>query len=315
MWPEGILNLRKSRDGSVLVGHVQNPKIPGDIWAADAGSREVRRITRSNHAGLELDKMILPKEHNFKARDGLTIHGLLYSPREISGNIPVIINVHGGPTTQARPGFDALHQYLLQKGFAIFDLNFRGSTGYGKTYARENNLRKRENELYDLEDAVNYLQSLESLKAENFAIMGASYGGYLTMAALTRLPETFTCGVSFVGVSDWVNALEAASPGLKASDRKEYGDIDNPEGRAFFKSISPIQYIDRVQAPIMVLHGVNDPRNPIGESDNFVQAIRDNGRDVEYLRFPDEGHGIRKMKNRITAYVRVAEFLEKHLNK
>ena len=129
----------------------------------------------------------------------------------------------------------------------------------------------------------------------------------------TRLPEVFSCGVAFVGVSNWVTALEGASPSLKASDRLEYGDIDNIDDRKFFESISPIKYIEQVKSPIMVLHGANDPRDPVTESDRFVEGIRKNGGEVEYLRFPDEGHGIRKMNNRITAYVRVAEFLEQNL--
>lgn len=314
IWPKGTLTLTNSNNSTKLIAFVKSPKIPGDLWCWTPESGEVLQITRSNSAGLNLNDMVLPEAHSFKARDGLTIHGLLYSPKKMSQNTPVVVKVHGGPTGQARPRFDALSQYLIQKGFAIFDLNFRGSTGYGKTYARENNLRKRENELYDLEDAVTYLIDSNIANPEKTAIMGGSYGGYLTMAAMTRLPEVFKCGVAFVGVSNWITALEGASPALKAGDRLEYGDIDNPEDREFFKTISPIKYIDQVQSPVMVIHGANDPRDPVAESDRFVEGIRKNGGEVEYLRFPDEGHGIRKMNNRITAYVRVAEFLERNLN-
>lgn len=311
-WPQGVLSLATSKGSATVVGQVSSPQIPGDLWAW-SGSGEAQRITRSNHAGVDLEQMVLPQAHQFTARDGLTIHGLLYAPENLSSETPVVIRVHGGPTSQARPRFDALSQYLIQQGFAIFDLNFRGSTGYGKAYARENNLRKRENELYDLEDAVQYLSSQNIGNAKQMGIMGGSYGGYLTMAALTRLPKVFRTGVAFVGVSNWITALEGASPALKASDRQEYGDIDDPDDREFFTAISPITYIDQVEAPAMVLHGANDPRDPVTESDEFVDAIRANGGEVTYLRFPDEGHGIRKMNNRITAYVQVAEFLEKHL--
>lgn len=313
IWPKGILSLTKSNKSNKLIANIRSPKIPGDLWGWTPKSKEVLRITLSNNAGLNLSSMVLPKAHSFSARDGLTIHGLLYSPKKMSQSTPVVIKVHGGPTSQARPRFDALSQYLVAKGFAVFDLNFRGSTGYGKTYARENNLRKRENELYDLEDAVKYLTTSNIGNSGKTAVMGGSYGGYLTMAAMTRLPEVFKCGVAFVGVSNWVTALEAASPALKAADRLEYGDIDNPNDRLFFESISPIKYIDQVKSPVMVLHGANDPRDPVTESDRFVEGIRKNGGEVEYLRFPDEGHGIRKMNNRITAYVRVAEFLEQNL--
>ena len=313
-WPKGTLSLTASAGGEKIMAYINSPNIPGDLWSWAPSSKEVVQVTISNHAGLDMDSMVLPKAHSFSARDGLTIHGLLYAPQNLSQKTPVIIQVHGGPTSQARPGFGALTQYLVAKGFAVFDLNYRGSTGYGKTYARENNLRKRENELYDLEDAVKYLTENNIGNSKKIAIMGGSYGGYLTMAAMTRLPEVFTCGVAFVGVSNWVTALESASPELKAGDRLEYGDIDNPEDSVFFESISPIKYIDQVQSPVMVLHGANDPRDPVTESDRFVEGIRKNGGEVAYLRFPDEGHGIRKMNNRITAYVRVAEFLERNLN-
>ena len=163
------------------------------------------------------------------------------------------------------------------------------------------------------ESCTPHLSSQNIGNAKQMGIMGGSYGGYLTMAALTRLPKVFRTGVAFVGVSNWITALEGASPSLKASDRQEYGDIDDPDDREFFTTISPITYIDQVEAPSMILHGANDPRDPVIESDEFVGAIRANGGEVTYLRFPDEGHGIRKMKNRITAYVQVAEFLEKHL--
>lgn len=312
-WPEGIINLTTSKS-NILIATVRSPKTPSDLWVSTPKTKEVSRITVSSNAGLNLGRMVLPKAHSFAARDGLTLHGLIYAPKEMTASSPIVLKVHGGPTSQARPYFDALSQYLVAKGFVVFDFNFRGSTGYGKTYARENNLRKRENELYDLEDAVKYLSESNIGNAEKTAIMGGSYGGYLTMAAMTRLPEVFECGVAFVGVSNWVTALESASPSLKASDRLEYGDIDNPEDRQFFETISPYTYIDQVTSPVMVLHGANDPRDPVTESDRFVEGIRNNGGEAEYLRFPDEGHGIRKMNNRITAYVRVAEFLERNLN-
>lgn len=211
---------------------------------------------------------------------------------------------------QARPRFNAAHQYLLSRGIAVFDLNFRGSVGSGKRYARLNDRRLREHEIYDLADAIDWLRKEGKVDAESVAVMGRSYGGYLTMAAVARIPEYFSGGVAFVGVSNWVTALEGASPQLKASDRIEYGDISNPKDRKFFLQISPITHVANVKAPVMVLHGANDPRDPVAESDQFVRAIREQSGEIQYLRFPDEGHGIRKLSNRIIAYRRIAAFLE-----
>ncbi len=143
--------------------------------------------------------------------------------------------------------------------------------------------------------------------------MGGSYGGFMAFAALTQLPDRFRAGVGFVGVSNLVTALAGASPQLKASDRIEYGNIDDPEDREFLRELSPLTHIANVRAPLMVLHGANDPRDPVTEADQMVRAIRERGGDVEYLRFPDEGHGIRRLSNRIIAFRRVAAFLERTL--
>jgi dipeptidyl aminopeptidase/acylaminoacyl peptidase len=257
--------------------------------------------------------MVVPEPLDFPARDGVELHGLYYAPRGAPGDgaPPLLLSVHGGPTSQARPWFDAVLQYLLTRGIAVFDLNYRGSTGFGKSFARLNDGRLREAEYLDMEDAVRFLGESGRVDPARAAVMGGSYGGYLTMAGLARLPETFSAGVAFVGVSNWVTALEGASPQLKASDRVEYGDIDDPEDREFFRSISPITHVAGVRAPVMVVHGANDPRDPVTESDQYVRGVRERGGEVEYLRFPDEGHGIRKLENRLIAYRRIADFLER----
>ena len=229
---------------------------------------------------------------------------------------PVVLSVHGGPTAQARPDFNSVHQYLLARGYAIFDLNFRGSTGFGKRFARLDNGRLRPNAVKDMGAAIDWLaRSRHPVDASRAAVMGGSYGGYMTLAALTQLADKFGAGVNFVGVSNWVTALEGASPQLKASDRIEYGNIDDAADREFFRQLSPLTHVANIRSPLMVLHGANDPRDPVTEADQIVRAIRERGGDVEYLRFPDEGHGIRKLSNRIIAYRRVVRFLERTLGK
>ncbi|MDP2577344.1 MAG: S9 family peptidase [Candidatus Palauibacterales bacterium] len=318
--PRGIYALDWAAAAPVASIYVSGPQIPGDIWTWDAFSGSLYRATESAAAGIDLEQLIVPEPMSFTARDGEVLHGLLYLPIDIvpGGKPPVLLAVHGGPTSQARPRFNPVHQYLLTRGIAIFDLNFRGSTGYGKRYSRLDNGRLRPNAVFDMADALDWLgeeagEGAGIVDGSRAAVMGGSYGGYMTLAALTQLPDYFKGGVSTVGVSNWITALEGASPQLKASDRIEYGDIDDPDDRAFFVELSPITHVANVRAPLMVIHGANDPRDPVTESDQFVRAVREQGGEVLYLRFPDEGHGVRKLDNRITAYRQVAAFLEEIL--
>lgn len=316
--PFGVARLAWAPEAPVAAIRVSGPDLPGDVWTWDPRSGALRRATHSTDAGLDLARMVTPEPVRFPARDGVTLHGLLYLPREgsragLEGEPPVLLAVHGGPTAQARPDFDPVLQYLLARGIAVLDLNYRGSTGYGKTFTRLDDRRQRPDAVTDMAAAMDWLAADGRVDASRAAVMGGSYGGFMTFAALTELPGLFDAGVSIVGVSDWVTALEGASPQLKASDRLEYGDIDDPDDREFFRSISPITKVDRVRDPLMVIHGANDPRDPVTESDRFVRAVRERGGRVEYLRFPDEGHGIRKLENRVAAYRRVADFLEREL--
>ncbi len=164
-----------------------------------------------------------------------------------------------------------------------------------------------------MEDALRWLKRDGRVDASRTVVMGASYGGYTAFAALVTFPTTFSGAVSHVGVSNWVTALDGASPELRASDRLEYGDIDDPDDRAFFEQLSPITHIDRIERPLLVSHGANDPRDPVSESDRFVIEARRRGVDIEYVRFPDEGHGVRHLRNRVHLYRRVAAFLERIL--
>ena len=313
--PRGIYSVRFAARAPVLGVQVAGPQVPGDAWTLDPRTGKTARVTESATGGLDASRFVVPEPHSFRSWDGETIHGLLYTPLGLPAGArpPVVLGVHGGPTSQARPAYNAAFQYLLSRGIAVFDLNFRGSTGYGKRFTRLDNGRLRPNAVKDMPAALDWLATTGRVDASRAAVMGGSYGGYMTFAALTQHPDRFRSGVGFVGVSNWVTALEGASPQLKASDRIEYGNIDDPRDREFFAEISPITHVKNVRAPLMVLHGANDPRDPVGEADQLVAAIRAQRGEVEYLRFPDEGHGIRKLSNRITAYRRIATFLERTL--
>ncbi|HJL17180.1 MAG TPA: S9 family peptidase [Sandaracinaceae bacterium LLY-WYZ-13_1] len=310
--PRGIYAPTFAREADVMAIAVGSPRIPGDVWVWRLSDGTLARATHSTLAGLDPDALVEPTHVDFEARDGETLHGLLYLPPEGAAERtpPVLLHVHGGPTAQARPRFSAILQYLLARGIAVLDLNFRGSTGYGKRYARLDNRRRRPDAVNDMADALDWLARDGRVDAERAAVMGGSYGGYMTFAALVTFPRRFAGGVSFVGVSNWITALEGASPQLRASDRLEYGDIEDPEDRAFFEQLSPITHVDRLERPLLVSHGANDPRDPVSESDRFVRAAREQGVEVEYVRFEDEGHGVRHLRNRVYLYRRVAAFLE-----
>ncbi|MGE0790323.1 MAG: prolyl oligopeptidase family serine peptidase [Sandaracinaceae bacterium] len=326
--PRGLYAAGFAERADVMTIAVNGPQIPGDIWVWRVRDRRATRVTRSTLAGLDPSRLVEPTHVELPARDGVTLRGLLYLPRTSTppsaplrvaagsrsgAPPPVVIDVHGGPTAQARPEFSAVQQYLLARGIAVFDFNYRGSTGYGKAFARLDNGRLRPNAVRDLEDALAWLAQDGRVDASRAAVMGGSYGGYMAFAALVTFPTAFRGAVSFVGVSDWVNALEAASPELRASDRLEYGDIEDAEDRAFFRELSPITHIDRIARPCLVSHGANDPRDPVTESDRFVRAARERGVEVDYVRFADEGHGVRRLENRVYLYRRVAAFLERVL--
>jgi dipeptidyl aminopeptidase/acylaminoacyl peptidase len=310
--PKGLYVVEFGRDVAKLMIQVHGPQSVGEVFVWDPATGALTQPVKTSWAGLDPATMSVPEAINFKARDGLTVHGLYYAPKPAPDGRkpPLLLQVHGGPTASATTDFSPDVQYFVARGIAVVDLNFRGSTGFGKTYARLNDKRLRVNELHDTADAVKWARDAGRVDPDRAAIMGGSYGGYLTNAAVGAYPDLFRAGISFVGVSDWVKALEGAGPALKASDRQEYGDIDNPEDRKFFATISPINNAAKIKTPLLVEHGANDPRDPVTESDHLVEAVRKTGTEVVYLRFPDEGHGIVNMANRVHAYRRVAAFLE-----
>lgn len=314
--PRGVIGtLEWAKDASRLAIGVSGPGVPGDIWVYDAQTGQVVRATESTLAGLDPASFVAPEPVTIPSFDGESIYGLMYLPRGSQGRRPpVVMMLHGGPTSQARPGFDPVKQYLLARGYAVLDLNFRGSTGYGQRFTQLDNKRLRPNAVRDMQAAVEWLRRARSdVDGTRVAAMGGSYGGYMTLAAVAQLPEYFQAGVDFVGVANWISGLEDASPQLKNSDRIEYGNIDDPADRAFFTQISPLSYAHQIRSPLLVVHGANDPRVPVAEADQIVRAVRHRGGDVEYLRFPDEGHGISRLQNRITAYQRIARFLDRVL--
>jgi dipeptidyl aminopeptidase/acylaminoacyl peptidase len=305
--PEGILGgFEFSPDSRRLAFTLLGPTRNADVWVLDLPDGESRQITRSSTAGIPRSSFRRPHLARYPTFDGREIPALFYEPEE--RNAPVVVNVHGGPESQSRPAFAPVTQYLLHRGYAVFFPNVRGSTGYGKAYTHLDDVGLRMDSVKDLAHAAYWLREKGHRRV---AVMGGSYGGFMVLAALTGYPELWTAGVDIVGIANLVTFLENTGSYRRALREAEYGSLRSD--RDFLESISPIHKAENIEAPLMVIHGKNDPRVPVGEAEQIVEKVRKNGGTVEYLLYEDEGHGLLKLKNRLDAYPRIAAFLDQHL--
>lgn len=315
--PEGVYDLHCADAADRLAVTVRGWRTPGDIYTVDLSGGDATRAFASNLAGLAPDRLIRPEPVRIKARDGVELQGLLYIPDAESlpgdGPAPVVFDVHGGPTAQSQASWAPAMQYLLDHGIAVFQPNVRGSTGFGRTFTTLDDREKRLDSVRDLVDMLDHFEQDRRIDAGRAAVRGGSYGGYMVNAVLAEYPGAFAAGVSLFGVADWVTALEVASPALKASDRIEYGDITQQRWREFYKRNSPINKADRIKVPVLYSHGAMDPRIDIAETETMVRALRDNGVEAPFIRIPDEGHGWRKLNNRLFYFKREVEFLRDQL--
>jgi dipeptidyl aminopeptidase/acylaminoacyl peptidase len=223
----------------------------------------------------------------------------------------VVVDVHGGPESQRRPGFNAVTQILCSRGYAVLEPNVRGSAGYGRRYASLDDVERRMDSVADLESAAEWLADHDLVDPDRIAVMGGSYGGFMTLAALTTYPERWAAGVDIVGIASFVTFLENTGDWRRELREAEYGSLD--EDRALLEALSPLSRIDRIAAPLFVLHGANDPRVPVSEARQVADAAREQDVPVRELIFDDEGHGFSKLENRIEAYTAVVEFLDEYV--
>ncbi|MEM1177502.1 MAG: S9 family peptidase [Acidobacteriota bacterium] len=303
-------------DGRRLAMTLGGSTRPSDIWVLDIGpdgpTGSPRQVTRSPHAGVDLGKLVEPELLTFAAHDGLELSGWLYRPPHVEGKAPFVISFHGGPEGQSRPRFRAVFQALLSRGIGVFDPNVRGSSGFGKRFVNLDNGALRFDGIRDIESTVEALVATGAADPERLGIMGGSYGGYMTMAGLAWYPHLFAAGANLFGVVNFETFFAETEPWMAAISTLEYGD---PATQAdLLRELSPIHRLDQVEDPTLVLHGANDTNVPVVEAEQVVETLKKRGVPVEYVLFPDEGHGFRKTANRITSDVAITRWFEQHLH-
>jgi dipeptidyl aminopeptidase/acylaminoacyl peptidase len=304
-------SLEFSPDGDRLVMTVAGAAAPSDIWMLDIATAELRQITRSPHAGITLDRLVRPKLVQFDAHDGLELSGWLYLPPGHEGPGPMVLSFHGGPEGQERPMFRSDYQALLAQGIAVFAPNVRGSSGFGKKFVNLDNGALRFDGVKDIESCVRYVVDAGHADPKRIGIAGGSYGGYMTMAGLAEYPELFAAGANLFGVVNFETFFAHTEPWMAAISTVEYGDPKTQQD--LLRSLSPIHKIDQVVAPTIVLHGANDTNVPVVEAEQVVDELKRRGVPVEYVLFPDEGHGFSKTENRIRSEVAVAQWFVRYL--
>jgi len=283
-----------------------------NVHVVDLDTGDAERWTHAPTAGIPASTFVESELVRYGSFDAREIPGFLSVPESVpDGGAPTIVDIHGGPESQRRPSFSAVKQYFLAHGYAVFEPNVRGSTGYGRSYAALDDVEKRMDSVADIEAAAAWLADRPEVDADRLIVKGASYGGFMTLAALTEYPDLWAAGIDIVGIANFVTFLENTGSWRRSLREAEYGSL--ADDRALLESISPINGIDRIEAPLFVLHGENDPRVPVGEAEQVAEAAAAAGVPVRTLLFDDEGHGISKRDNRIEAYSAIVEFLDDHV--
>jgi len=300
-------------------GRTRNTNVHVVDADADGGGRE--RWTRASTAGIDPATFVEPDLVGYETFDGRDIPAFLSLPTGVGDDhggrddrdagCPVIVDIHGGPESQRRPSFRALIQYYLANGYAVLEPNVRGSTGYGRSYTRLDDVERRMDSVRDVRAAVDWLREHPAVDPDRIVASGGSYGGFMVLAALTEYPDLWAAGVDIVGIADFTTFLENTGSWRRELREAEYGSLE--DDRDFLESVSPLGSIERVEAPLFVLHGENDPRVPVSEARQVAEKAEATGVPVETLFFADEGHGFSKLENRIEAYTEIADFLDDHV--
>jgi len=304
-------SLRWGSDNTKLIWSHETPTEVSALWEYDIRLQKANKVVEFPQK-IDSSTLITPEVIRYKSFDDLTIPAFLYLPkRKSSKKIPVIIYIHGGPEYQYQPLFNPVIQFFLHKGYAVAAPNVRGSTGYGKEYVSLDDKEKRLDSVQDIVYLKEYLSTIEQIDSNKCILMGGSYGGYMVLANLAFYPEHWLAGVDIVGMANLVTFLQNTSSWRRTMREAEYGSLSTD--KELLESISPLNKVDNIKAPLLIIHGANDPRVPLSEAEQMHDTLKELNRDVELLVFEDEGHGIAKTKNRIETYTKVDTFLQKHV--
>ncbi|HYJ85269.1 MAG TPA: prolyl oligopeptidase family serine peptidase [Pyrinomonadaceae bacterium] len=296
--------------------YLNGDRAPANLYVYDLATKKFAKLTNSLNPEINADDLVEAENIRYKSFDGMEVPAILYKPHQASAasKVPAIVLVHGGPGGQARRGYKAQVQFLVNHGYAVLDVNNRGSSGYGKTFFTADDRKHGREPLWDVVEAKKYLKSLGWVDEQKIGIMGGSYGGYMVLAALAFKPEEFAVGVDIFGVSNWVRTLQAIPPYWESFRKSLYKEIGDPTTELeMLKAASPLFHADKIRRPLIVLQGKNDPRVILPESDEIVEAVKKNNVPVEYVVFDNEGHGFTKKVNEIRASKAILDFLDKHL--
>ena len=317
--PKGVNSLGGSetaftRDGSRLLYYHNGPDAPNDAWVYELQGGKSQQLTQSLVAGVRSEDMVSPFLVHYPSRDGKwTISAFVYVPYNLPRQpvSPAIVFVHGGPTAQTVNSFNRFVQYMVNQGYLVIAPNYRGSTGYGKDFQHANLFDMGGGDLQDVLAAADWIKQSGYVDPKKLILMGGSYGGYMTMMGVTKAPDVWAAGVPIVPFVNWFTEIQNEDPVLQQSDLATMGDP--VKNKALFEERSPINFIDQVKAPLLLLAGGHDPRCPHEESQQVVEAIKKRGGVVEYKVYENEGHGFSKVENQIDAYKGAAEFLKAHV--
>lgn len=316
--PDGdIKDVNLSESENLMRLTIGTSRTPNNLYVYDFRTNEIKKLTNTLNPKIDPEDLVASEVVRYKSYDGLEIPAIFYKPHQASrdNKVPALVWVHGGPGGQSRTGYSALIQYLVNHGYAVLAVNNRGSSGYGKTFFKMDDKKHGDEDLKDVIWGKKWLKEQEYIDDENIGIIGGSYGGYMTMAAMTFNPEEFDAGVNLFGVTNWLRTLKSIPPyweSFKTALYEEMGDPTTKDSIALYNK-SPLFHADRVKNPVMVLQGANDPRVLQVESDEIVSELKKNNVPVEYIIFEDEGHGFIKKENEIKGYKQILAFLDKYL--